>query len=128
MKFADEFSAWVSRSLEEGVPGDVRAFCFNLYDRDEDGLFGVELVGTDEFDPDDEDWASAEAWVPENPRLDIPLDFSGDDWERCLDNLGELVSELLESGSAAAGVLKSGEAVAVGFVDGDLEVVWQASE
>ncbi|MYN02918.1 hypothetical protein GTP41_12485 [Pseudoduganella sp. DS3] len=124
MCFADEFSEWVMLAVGSGVPTEVCAFCFNLYDRSDDGLFSVELIGVDEFDADDGDWACSEVWAPVNSRIEIPLAFSGNDWRSCLDEMADLLNQLLASGSAAAQILKSRQAIAVGFVDGDLDVLW----
>ena len=126
MRFADEFVGWLTLSFAAGVPDEVCAFCFNLYDRSNGGQFSVELIGADEFDPDNGDWACSEVWTPAIRRIEIPLELSGNHWQSCLGTMTGLVNLLLESGSSAAMILKSRQATAIGFVDGDLDVIWQS--
>lgn len=55
----DEISEWLDDVLEDisdtGIPNAVIAFGFNLYDNGDDN-WSMELIGTSEFDTDDEDW------------------------------------------------------------------------
>ncbi|BBB58430.1 hypothetical protein UNDKW_0157 [Undibacterium sp. KW1] len=63
-------------------------------------------------------------WQPETRAIDIPLSFSGSEWETCLSRIEILVSTYLKH-EAAAKVLLASRAVGVGFVDGDLSILWQ---
>ena len=49
-------SNWIDKVLDQEIPNTVVAFCFNLYE-ESDGSWAMELVGTERFDPEDEDWA-----------------------------------------------------------------------
>jgi len=124
MKFAEQLEAWLGKSLAQDIPAGVVAYSFNLFEyssRD----YGIELVGASEFDPDDGDWASEEVWEA-NPRsLDIPADFCCSDWETCLRDTRSLLQSVLAKPTTAVARLKSSRAIAIGFVDGDLDVIWQ---
>lgn len=126
MSFQEQFSAWLDNALRDGVPDSVKAFSFNLDEPASinDVKFGVELIGASEFDEDDPDWACEEVWEPVQRRLNIPLSFSGESWEACMAAVRSLIQATLDADGAAAQVLKSRQAVAVGFVDGDLQVIW----
>ena len=50
---------WIDSILNTDIPDNIVAFCFNLYEEDE-GNYSMELVGTDWFDLEDEDWACNE--------------------------------------------------------------------
>lgn len=80
----------------------------------------VELVGTSEFDAEDEDWACGEVFdTRENP-------FSweeGTDWETAASRVVSLVKEYLEKGKYAE-QLKTCQGIGVGFVDGNIEIVY----
>lgn len=126
MSCEEQFNIWLNDALRDGVPDSVKAFSFNLYEPASinDVKFGVELIGASEFDEDDPDWACEEVWEPVQRRLNLPLSFSGESWEACMVAVRSLIQATLDADGAAAQVLKSRQAVAVGFVDGDLQVIW----
>ena len=126
--FELNFFHWLDNAAKENVPTSLKAFSFNLFNYPyEPGLeckFGVELIGSGEFDEDDEDWACAEIWEPKKRELEIPVSYSTESWEECLNKVGNLVAEILESNSHLAKFLKQGCAVGIGFVDGSLKLLW----
>ncbi|VVE53118.1 hypothetical protein PAQ31011_04845 [Pandoraea aquatica] len=124
--FSIEFSQWLRRALERGVPMSVRAFAFNLFELTniDNAKFGVEIVGAGKFDQTDSDWACNEVWEPIDRVLRIPIIFSGDAWDDCLLAIRSLLRTLLEIDDDMTRVLKSREGVGIGFVDGDLHIVW----
>jgi hypothetical protein len=119
---AAPFRSWVNAALAEEIPRQVRAFCFNLYETGQ--TFGVELVGAPRFDPSDPDWACDEVFEYRRDCLEVPVAEFGGEWTECLATFTELVREYLQTG-AHAQKLTSRDAVAVGFVDGSLNVVWK---
>jgi len=128
MSFEDEFSRWIDDSLAGDTPKSVKAFCFSLYEPA--GLtgvkFGVELIGAGRFDENDPDWACDEVWDPQVRGVPIPKKYSGQSWESCLQKIKTLLLRKLSTNSRSVDRLKSSEAIGVGFVDGDLEVIWTA--
>lgn len=128
MNFPVQFHEWLSSALLASVPDQVAAFSFNLFEPAlvEGVRFGVELVGAENFDPEDSDWACEEIWAAEPRELHIPVAFSGEDWEECLQKMNALLQSELEHQGGASSVLKSRRAVALGFVDGDLQIVWSS--
>lgn len=126
MDFSEEFENWLALAFAVEIPEAVVAYSFNLFEIDSsDAKYGIELIGAGEFDANDMDWACDEAWVP-NPRaLNIPLAFANGDWEACLVSAKQLVQASLSRVSRASTKIMKAEAVAIGFVDGDLELVWQ---
>jgi hypothetical protein len=125
MSFDDSFETWLRTSLNKAVPESVRAFSFNLYESGSDLFpFGVELVGSPDFDAEDGDWACDEVWEATPRRLAIPATFSTSSWEACLANVKALVLRTLQDDTIGQ-VLRTREGIAVGFVDGDLDLIWQ---
>ncbi len=127
MHFEEQFHAWLRHALAEGaMPPEVKAFAFNLLEpAATPGVkFAVELVGTAGFDEDDPDWACDEVWSPRQRQLDISETFSGPGWEACLARMDALLRTCLDSRTLGP-LLRRGDAVALGFVDGDLSVLWQ---
>ena len=127
MDFEKVFETWLDESLSQEIPKSVVAFSFNLYEPAfiDDVKFGIELIGAEAFDEDDPDWACEEAWEPKARGIDIPVSYSGDSWEECLEKLKALVQKHLENNSSFVQVLKSKEGIGIGFVDGDLEILWK---
>jgi hypothetical protein len=126
MSFSEEFNGWIVSALASEVPKTVVAYSFNLFELPPgDAKYGIELIGSDEFDTDDSDWACSETWVA-NPRsISIPRAFGDGAWEECLDDVKGLLTNTLSKSSATASKLKDARAVAIGFVDGDLELIWK---
>ena len=118
------FAAWLDAALGvESLPEEIVAFNFNLYESAEDAeppLFDVQLIGAPSYDPDDSDWACEEIFsTGENL-------FTGaaEDWETFLADVIKLAEEYLSCGQYAD-FLRSKQALTAGFVDGDLEVVFE---
>lgn len=112
---------WLDTVLDTEIPDTVRAFNLNLYD-DGDNRWSVELVGTERFDPADEDWACDE--VTDFDTREQPLAWHSDaGWAQVLADVTEAVRVYLENGRYA-GLLKQYQGVGVGFVDGDLEILY----
>ena len=125
MSFDNSFKTWLRESLDKPVPKSVRAFAFNLYEFDsDDSPFGIDLIGSPDFDVDNSDWACKEVWESTPRTLMIPVVFSTGSWEACLANVKALVLRTLED-THVGQVLQTREAIAVGFAAGDLDLVWQ---
>ncbi len=113
------FERWLDKSLDVKIPKDVVAFCFNIYD-DGDNNWNLELVGASSFDKENSDWACDEAFTTR----DNPFRWHEEaDWKQILTETELVVKVYLEQGRYGK-LLKEYKAVAVGFVDGDLVVLW----
>lgn len=112
---------WLTRSLAEPTSGKVAAYCVNLYD----SPFRADLIGSSRFDPQDEDWACEEVWSPSIPYLDFPEEYAACPWEERLALCTDALRRYLSEDSSATEILRSAEAVAIGFVDGNLTIVHQ---
>lgn len=125
-RFEDDFTSWLNMALIEDIPTEVEAFCFNLFSPagEENVIFGIELIGADRFDKSDEDWACFEVWEPKQRDIFIPIEYSTDDWEICQLKMKKLIQSYLSSTNTNINVLKQHKAVAIGFVDGNLDLIW----
>lgn len=125
--FETAFAEWLADASCQSVSDEVVAFCFNLFEpADVPGVkFGIELIGAAQFDEGDPDWACDEIWEPETRQLFIPEDYSGSDWQTCLDNMTELVKRQLATESSLVQRIKHSQAVGIGFVDGDIQLIWK---
>ncbi len=120
----DQISEWLDAVLgdisDTGIPNEVIAFGFNLYD-DGDGEWSMELIGTSEFDTVDEDWLCNE--VTDFDTRDEPFQWCKKaEWEEILNDVICLLKRYLDSGKYAD-VLKAKAGVGVGFVNGNVEIL-----
>ena len=123
----EQFFEWLDHILQDQpLPGETVAANFNLYEESEDNAYAVQLIGAGEFDPEDEDWACEEVYSSEEDLFVFTDENNtGDEnnWERALETCVSWVSAYLAGGTYAQ-TLKALTAVAVGFVDGNLEIVY----
>ncbi len=120
------FSRWLD-GLEGEIPeSGIAAFNFNIYEYryDTGRTYDIQLIGADSFDEEDDDWRCDEAYTSEECVCCIPRTEDINDWQQGLALTGELVSRYLEEGRLS-GRLKAANAVAVGFVDGDAEMIYK---
>lgn len=114
-----EFYDWLDNILQGELSDEIKAINFNLYE-DENDKWSIEMVGTSEFDENDEDWVCYEVFAT---RDDPFIIVRKSDWETIETFFIGLVKEYLADGKYAY-KLKQYQAVGIGFVDGDLHICW----
>ena len=113
-------SNWIDKILDQEIPNTVVAFCFNLYE-ESDGSWAMELVGTERFDLEDEDWACNE--LTDFGSRECLYNWEMEcEWDEALEYMVKELSQYLENGKYAE-LLKSKDGVGVGFVDGNIEIL-----
>jgi hypothetical protein len=119
-----EFFLWVDRALGQSLPSDVAAFHFNLYE----GVASVhvQLTGTDSFVTNPAYWPGSERYTTGEDIFEIPFEVAGSTWPEWLESIKSLISSYILSGNQSA-VLRRSRGVGMGFVDGDMYVVWQSA-
>ena len=116
-----EIAVWLDQILTQDIPLEVTAFCFNLYE-DVGQKWSVELIGAAWFDEKNEDWACDE--VTHFKTRQDPFSWEEEaTWEDILSKISNALREYLKSGTYAE-KLKSKSAVGVGFVDGNIQIVY----
>ena len=114
-----DFSRWLDSQLNVEIPAEVIAFNINVYE----SPFIVEIVGSNEFDAEDEDWACNEDWVPRVRSIEVSNEFFGNSWEVAEQNIVKMARSFFRSSYINASKLKQAKAFAVGFVDGNLNLI-----
>ena len=127
MNIYEEFVHWLDNILENSdIPESTKAFCFNLYEEsEEDHIYGVQIIAAGEFDPKDAagDWACEEVWSCGEDIFTVDTSDEEDTgWKHAQELFTEMVREYLYSGKYRK-VLLSAEGNAIGFVDGELEIL-----
>lgn len=116
----ERFAEWLDICLDTELPDNMVAFCFNLYE-EENNTWSVELIGSSEFDAADSDWACNEVF---NSR-EFPCRWQEEsEWEDVQNKIEAYIRQYLFTGRFSE-VLKEYQAVAMGFVDGDLTILYQ---
>ena len=118
-----EVENWIDSILMDTVPKEVAAFCFNLYEESDENYWAMELVGAARFDLEDEDWACDEI-TDFGTREHLFRWESECEWDEALSQMVEILQQYLQSGKHAD-ILKSKDGVGVGFVDGNIEILYQ---
>ncbi|HBB70979.1 MAG TPA: hypothetical protein DCZ71_00020 [Ruminococcus sp.] len=124
------FSAWLDDLLENNdMPGETAAFNFNLYEESEDSsehIYGIQLIAADRFEEEDGEWACYEAWTSGEDIFCIDTSDEPDTGtQHAMELISEMVSEYLGSGKYRE-ILTGTRAVGIGFVDGDIELLYKA--
>ena len=127
MNIYEEFARWLDDILENNdMPEETKGFCFNLYEESaEEHIYGVQLIAACEFDPDDKEgeWACEEIWSCEENIFTVDTSDEEDTGrEHAQELIKEMAVEYLGSGKYKD-ILNGAAGAAIGFVDGDLEVI-----
>ncbi|WP_217653712.1 hypothetical protein, partial [Marinomonas polaris] len=85
--------------------------------------FAIEIVGSNEFDEDDEDWVCNENWVPTARTIEVSSELFGNSWEVAEQNIVNMACTYFNSNYVNASKLKQAKAFAVGFVYGNLNLI-----
>lgn len=118
-----EIACWIDNIFDTNdISYDVVALSFNLYD-ESDNNWSMELVGTGSFDPEDEDWACDEV-TDFGSRENLYVWHMECEWEEAFGYMEKELKQYLILGKYAK-LLKSKEAVGVGFVDGDMKILYK---
>jgi hypothetical protein len=119
---ASDFAAWVDRIMLEHVTGQPAvAYNFNLYEHEDE--FAIQLIGATRFDITDDDWPCYEAFSSGEDLFILPYSVVGREYRNGLRKAKFLIKGYLERGKEADR-LKTSRGVAVGFVGGDLKLVY----
>ncbi len=116
------FSNWLNKVLEQDLPKGIIAFNFNIYEGSE-GTYDIQLIGADEFDENDQDWACTDYYTTGEDICYIKRTERIEEWEQGLIYIKKLVERYLSEGKNAE-ILISVSAIGIGFVDGDIEIIY----
>lgn len=123
----NKFNKWLDSLFESNpLPNNFMALNFNLYDVSDD-TYDVQLIASSIYDENDDDWACEEMYTSGENCFYIPKSEEIMDAEIALEHTIELVANYLEDGTYK-NVLKSGIAICAGFVDGDIECIWNSDD
>lgn len=121
-----EFFRWVDQALAGSIPETTVAFHFNLYEGTDS--VHVQLIGTESFVPGEvperDYWPGAETFSTGEGIFEIPFSVAGSEWKEWLKTSIEMAQSYIASGDKS-NVLRASKGIGIGFVDGDMYVLWQ---
>jgi hypothetical protein len=107
-----EIEAWITQIKERP---DVVAINIGLF-QSENG-FQAYLIGSNEYDPEDDDWACNEDFIPATKYIDLPCSQSVN-WESLQSDVVDIIKGLLSTNSST--ILNHVPNITVGFDDAEL--------
>ena len=115
-----DFLKWLDTQLCEAIPVNIIAFNINIYETP----FNIELLGSENFNPANEDWACNENWVPKNRMVSVSAKLFGKSWQIAENNIFKFATSYKNSDLSNVHKIKKAKAFAIGFVDGSLKYVY----
>ena len=125
MDYIKPFSEWLDGILQIELPLTAKAICFNLYENE--NFFQIQLIASSYFEENDSEWPCHEVYTTGEDLFEIERSEDMDDWIIGLELSANLVYQYLASGMKR-NKLQSFEAVAIGFVDGDLITLYSNND
>jgi hypothetical protein len=119
-----DFFTWADGVLTRPVPKNTVAFHFNLYQGNDS--VHIQLMGIDSFEGSEDYWPGAKTYSTGEDVFHVPFESAGVGWPEWLESLKRLVSDYIAYGKRSD-VLRSTKGVGIGFVDGDMYVLWQSA-
>ena len=115
-----QFNEWLDRlNKTEKVDKTIIAYNFGLFETSEG--FTVYLIGSETFDPDDDDWAVNVDFEPKEKYLQLDQGLvKTKEWQKIQDVSTKLVTDYVNSDKFENSILKNAIAITTGFDDGDL--------
>lgn len=117
----EEFLEWIDGLELENITENIKAYNFNLYESED--TYDIQIIGSDEFDEENPDWACSEIYSSEENICYIENKGELNNWENAKKIFAGYVRKYLENGKYAE-ILRSAKAIGIGFVDGDIELVY----
>lgn len=125
-----EFENWLDNLLENNdMPADTKAFNFNLYEESEsDYIYGVQIIASDRFDADDDEWACCEVWSSEEDIFCVSTaDETDKGWQAFQKFISGIVVDYLENGKYK-NILLNSKGIGIGFVDGEIDIIFKSED
>lgn len=124
--FKLRFFDWLDNTLKNSVQDNIAALCFNLYEC-EDRHWKVELVATEKFDANNDDWACEVVCNLSQNHPFLWQEVSSENFKNIQSKVFVAAYEYLQTGKYAF-ELENKKCVAVGFVDSDLMPIYIAQK
>ncbi|MBK6725042.1 MAG: hypothetical protein IPG58_17820 [Acidobacteria bacterium] len=111
---------WLTEICSTEKPDDsIVAYNFGLFETDEG--FTVYLVGSNEYNEADPDWACTETFVPKQKYFPLSSsEYENLDWQQVLETFTAQLTRFTQTDSFINSFFVDAVAITTGFDDGDL--------
>ena len=115
-----QFNEWLDKlNKTEQADNSIIAFNFGLFETHEG--FTMYLIGSETFDPDDDDWAVNVDFEPKDKYLTFEKSLiKTKEWKEIQKISTKLITDYVNSEKFKESILKNATAITTGFDDGDL--------
>jgi hypothetical protein len=114
------FNNWLDKILKTEKPSaDIVAYYFGILETTKG--YETYLIGSKEFDEEDEDWACNTDFEPKNKYLTIGQNEV--DWELILADVKKNIENYIQTPNFKNSFLEKAKAIATGFDGGDLFII-----
>ncbi len=117
----ERFSNWLDSIFKQKIPNDIKAFNFNLYEWT-DETYHIQLIWTNDFDEQDEDWACSDYFTTNENICRINREWRIKDWQNWLIYIKNLIEKYLDNNNLYD-KFKNLEAIGVWFADWDIKII-----
>lgn len=120
-KTNNPFTDWLVEINKEQISDSIIAFNFGIFEG-ENG-YVVYLSGSSNYDPENDDWACNDDYIPNKKYLFLPPELSNKKWDEVEEQISRWLKEYLISPPAKTSFLNKAKAITVGFDGGDLSQI-----
>jgi hypothetical protein len=111
---------WLFNLCDSEAPKkSIIAYNFGLFETEDS--YSIYLIGSNEFDENDSDWATNSDFEPKDKYFQLPAkDFKKLSWQQVLDQIESELKTFSKSAKFRNSFFSKAQAVTTGFDDGDL--------
>ena len=102
---------------KEIIPKNIEALNFGLFESENN--FILYLIGSENYDENDDDWATEVDYEPKNKYLTL-VNSKNQGWEEILKEVEISILEVLTSNNFQNSIFEKIKNITIGFDDGDL--------
>jgi len=117
----NNFTSWLNEILKNPLPENTKGINFNLYEEENPNAYGIQSVATKSFDLNDDDWACDDIF---SSGENMYFFTNKNNWEQILKEIELNIKDYLDKENEST-VLKNYEGIGLGFVDGDLIILYK---
>ena len=119
--YYNNFTSWINEILKNPLPENTKGINFNLYEEENPNTYGIQFVATKSFDLNDDDWACDDIF---SSGENMYFFTNKNNREQILKEIELNIKDYLDKENEST-VLKNYEGIGLGFVDGDLIILYK---
>lgn len=114
---------WIDSVLSENDFIGIKSINFNLYEGE--GTFHLQIIGSKKTPNEDEEWYCDNDFTTGENVFIINRSITGEEWKKGLEYFTKKIKQYIQNGKYK-NKLTSMKAIGIGFVDGDIEIIYES--